>query len=84
MFDETEQLEKDAAGKAAEYQNCTGRLCDGPPGEPRRPSLVERVYIERRHAERQVERAMVLAELEHLLEKHPEVARILDLVELVR
>jgi len=45
------------------------------------PSLRERVYAQRRRAEEQVQRAMALSELEHLLDRNPEVARILDLYE---
>jgi biotin synthase-related radical SAM superfamily protein len=52
--------------------------------EPCKPGLFERVRMQARSAERETHRAMRLAELSHLLEKNPEVARILDLMETVR
>ncbi len=53
-------------------------------GEPCRPSLRDRVASQLRRSNDEVARSMRLAELQHLLDKNPEVARILDLVEEVR
>lgn len=52
--------------------------------EPGRDCLRDRVHSQLRRAEGEVSRAMALAELERLLEKHPDVARILDLMEYVK
>lgn len=52
--------------------------------EPARDCLRDRVHSQLRRAEGEVSRAMALAELERLLEKHPDVARILDLMEYVK
>ncbi len=49
-----------------------------------RPSLRQRVQAAQFHSESQARSALQLAELAELLDKHPDVARILDLVELVR
>lgn len=49
-----------------------------------RTPLVDRVNAQRAKAEVEAWRASKLAELAHLLEKNPDVARILDLVELVK
>jgi len=48
------------------------------------PSLRERIASQRFRAETESRRASQLVELEYLLDKHPEVARILDLMESVR
>lgn len=65
-------------------QNACGCGSIGAETKSARPSLGERVRDQRYHAEAQVQRAMGLSELQHLLDKHPDVARILDLMELVR
>lgn len=52
--------------------------------ECRQPGLRERIYMQRRRAEGELSRAMALAELENLLDKYPDLARILDLVEQVK
>ena len=49
-----------------------------------RVSLRERISSQRRNAAREGNKEIRLAELEHLLDKNPEVARILDLIEEVR
>ena len=46
-----------------------------------RPSILDRVRKSGYHAHEQANRLAQLAELEGLLEKNPEVARILDLIE---
>lgn len=52
--------------------------------EPARPSLGERVANQLGKARRESRKESRLAELSYLLEKNPEVARILDLIEDVR
>ncbi len=52
--------------------------------KPCRPSLMERVSSQRRRAQQEADQVNRLAELQYLLEKNPEVARILDLLELVK
>lgn len=47
------------------------------------PSLLDRVRESGYHAHEQASRLAKLAELEALLEKNPEIARILDLIEQV-
>lgn len=49
-----------------------------------RPNLRERVAMDLEHAERQSRKRDRLAELQMLLDKHPEVARIFDLLDDVR
>lgn len=51
---------------------------------PCRASLRERVAMDLRRAERESYKALRLRELSDLLEKNPDMARILDLVEEVR
>ncbi len=53
-------------------------------GEACRPCLRERVEAQLNHAHTEARKAQRLAELAELLHKHPDVARILDLVEEVR
>jgi hypothetical protein len=77
------------AEKARAEKACTGALGynttgPSPCDEPRRADLRERIHMQRCRAEGEVERAMALAELEHLLDNNPDVARILDLVDLVK
>lgn len=52
--------------------------------EPARPNLRERIASDLRRAGRERLKYERLAELQHLLEKHPDVARILDLLEETR
>lgn len=52
--------------------------------EPRRVSLRERVEMATGRAYREARKSAQLKELAALLDKHPDVARILDLAELVR
>ena len=47
------------------------------------PSLRERIANQRYRAEKESNRLQQLAELEFLLDKHPEVARILEFLEIV-
>ena len=48
------------------------------------PSLRERIRGKRIHAQSQSRRLEQLHELEYLLDKHPEFARILELIDAVR
>jgi len=52
--------------------------------EPMRASLRERVAMDLQLAQRQARKWEHLKELSDLLDKHPDMARILDLVEMVR
>lgn len=52
--------------------------------QPCRVGLLERVIGQRREAQRSSRKADRLSELQELLMKNPEVARILDLIEEVR
>jgi len=49
-----------------------------------RPDIRERVSDQMHRAHADAQRATRLSELDHLLTKHPDVARILDLMEDVR
>ena len=48
------------------------------------PPLAQRIRTQLRRSETEAFRAEQLRELEHLLDKNPEVARILDLLEAVK
>ena len=74
---------KEKLSAAPSVGNCTGYSLE-PDQEPARPNLAERVTSQLRQAERQAPRAMRLAELKHLFEKHPDVARIFELMDEVR
>jgi len=47
-------------------------------------SLRERIHLQRHRAQVESRRADQLSELEYLLDKHPEIARILDLLDVVK
>jgi hypothetical protein len=91
MFDtdvrEVDQLARQREAKKAQVENAcaqsAGRLSTSL-DIGARPSLIDRVRVQMVEAEAQCGRASRLAELNYLLEKHPDVARILDLVESVR
>jgi len=51
---------------------------------PCRIFLRERIHGQRHRAQQEARRAEALQELEYLFEKHPEVARILDLLDQVK
>jgi predicted Zn-dependent peptidase len=81
----TEMEEKAYAAKTqgglGGYANCeTAQACDA----EYRPGLRERVSSQLRDINRQEKKGLRLAELQHLLDKNPEVSRILDLLEEVR
>lgn len=84
MTDEYERKLK--AEGAAQCANLAGRnsgLQQQVP-EVAAPTLRERIGSQRYHAQVESRRLEQLHELEYLLEKHPEVARILELIEIVR
>ncbi len=63
----------------AEAGCCIGEAKMAP--DPERPSLARRVRDQLQQAEAATRKAQYLGELQYLLEKNPEVARILDLME---
>lgn len=75
---------EEAALRAKNTAAGIGSFCTKAVEEPVRPSLQEMVWSQVRQAEREARRHQRLAELGILLDKNPEVARILDLVEEVR
>lgn len=68
-------------GGAKVCEDCATTSCDAPPC---RPGIRERVGSQLRESNRQLEKAGRLNELAFLLDKNPEVARILDLLDEVR
>lgn len=56
----------------------------GLPQEPCRDGLRDRIRVQLRTAQRDAGRGEKLQELEYLLDKYPDVARILELMEVVR
>lgn len=52
--------------------------------EVAQPSLRERIYSQRRHAQTESKRLDQLTELQFLLDSNPEIARILELLESVK
>lgn len=91
MFNERfyarELNEKDAAALREAMQNgqtCAGNnQCDAIP-ETGRPSLRDCVARQRHDALVEGRKAHCLTELSDLLDRNPELARILDLIEIVR
>lgn len=71
------QAEKLAYMNQAQTVGMAGCASDSPSREP----LLGRLYRQASHAQQEARRAERTHELIGLLEKHPEVARILDLVE---
>lgn len=70
-----EYMNANACGQAkVGYQD---KCCD----EPKREGLRARIEHRRYQAEKETRKAMALAELGHLLDKHPDFARILELME---
>ena len=76
-----ESLKKASLGQSGQ-QDCTQayglqeNLCSA-----RRPSLTESIKSRIYHSQRESQNLLQLNELDALLEKHPDVARILDLIE---
>lgn len=71
------------SGKPMGYQDRRDENQCGPGATPR-PDLRDRIYSQRVRAESSARNADRLRELELLLDKNPEVARILDLLEQVK
>lgn len=74
--------EKRAAEGCRNQTNTAGML--GGAAMMAEPSLRERIHSQRHHAQVQSRKVEQLAELEYLLDKHPDVARILELMEAAR
>ncbi len=71
------------AGTRASADLCAGSIY-ADTSMPRRPGLRERLRTNLRFAREQVQKTEMMNELEYLLEKNPEVARILELMEEVK
>jgi hypothetical protein len=84
MNEAEDQLLKQQAAVANEARCASGMAGMAFGHQPADPGLRERIAAQRFHAERESVKANRLAELEYLLDKNPEVARILDLMEQVR
>lgn len=84
----TEKMAAQAAekrsGMAADYGAVGGAGMARNCAEPRQPSLMESVESQLHRATGEVRKAEQLHELQYLLQKNPDVARILDLLEVVR
>lgn len=72
------------AQEAAAAQCCANGSIGYDNAKVAAPSLRERIAGQRQRAHIEATRAMRLEELEYLLDKHPEISRILDLLEVVR
>ncbi len=70
-----QELRSGMLGSNSCGSNETAKSCD-----PARPLLRDRVAMQLRRAENEGAKASRLAELQYLLDKNPEVARILELV----
>lgn len=83
---ELESMKAQAEFQAKNY--ATGKadvgILTNATSEPCRPSLAERVRLDLNRARQESVKASRLEELNMLLSKHPDVARILDLLEDVR
>lgn len=86
-----EQMEKEREAKIRAYNELNqGQVGVGTMGlaneSPKiaRPRLLERIANQRYRAENESRRADNLRELEYLLEKNPDIARILDLLDVVK
>jgi hypothetical protein len=83
MHEKAMEQKKNYAERANQTQAQMG-LASDPYLEPARPNIMERVANDLRRAQRESRKADRLGELEYLLNKHPDIARILDLIEDVR
>lgn len=86
LVEKLKAAEKSARGAAgiASSGNAGNAIRGMDTAEPQRACLRDRVMMDLDRAQRESRKTYQLAELADLLEKHPDVARILDLVELVR
>lgn len=82
--DQQAKLKMEQAQYAAQSQTLGGICGSNSMSEPARPGLRERIGDQSRRAGNEARKAERLKELEYLLDKHPEVARILDLLDDVR
>jgi hypothetical protein len=71
---------KNSARQAQQVQYGETVSCENVPA----PTLLDRVKSRREQAQKEVECSKRLSELESLLEKHPEVGRIWELLHLVQ
>ncbi len=70
---------------AGQTQNCAGSAGIGKPAmHIAEPSMRERLKAQLYHAQKESSKENKLLELEYLLDKNPEVARILELLDQVR
>lgn len=89
-IDEKQQAEKQLKQQAemnAQFAQSNGAAIGGyasPPQEPCRAGILDRVQNDLNRASREARKLEQLHELSLLLQKNPEVARILDLIEMVR
>jgi hypothetical protein len=80
MKEQAEKQAKCATGMLGSTSTPYGMSFD----EPCRASLRERVAMDLRRSQKEADKRDRLAELDMLLDKHSEIARILDLLEDVR
>ncbi len=86
MFPTTEQVNVKMANEA---RGQVGRSTSGTDRsdcafEPAQPGLRDRIRLDWARAQRESWKEGRLAELQYLLDKHPEVARILELLDAVK
>jgi 3-methyladenine DNA glycosylase/8-oxoguanine DNA glycosylase len=75
-------LAEQKAKMEAQYQACSGQVGQGLAGNfAGQPGIRECVAQNLSRAQQEARRTDALYELQHLFEKHPDVARILDLLE---
>ncbi len=80
-----DRLAKVAAKEYTDYCGANPQAAmDGWADQPKRLSLSESVASQLYRAEREARKLQLLGELKYLLDKNPEVARILDLIEETR
>jgi hypothetical protein len=79
----TEQQEKLAAMDNVQGAKSTGATTLGYDANPKRDSMTERFRHQIRRASRERSRTSQLEELVFLLDKNPEIARILDLIDAI-
>lgn len=92
ILKEAEEVYKDKCRQAANvgkvggpYENNMAKNTTEPwDDKPVTSSLRERIHLQSHRAQVESRRADQLSELEYLLDKHPEIARILDLLDVVK
>ena len=83
----TEQYERAIKEKVAELdklQSCTMGMANEANQAYRPPSLLDNINKQLSYAQQEARKCDKLQELKFLLEKNPEIARILDLIEETR